>query len=82
MRRMVFLALSILFLSGCESRMESDFIAGCESQGVDEDVCSCAYDRITDVFEEEDLDRIQRTMTAPPAYEHVAVAAFLACRDE
>lgn len=73
--------LSILLVA-CGSKYEDDFIRGCTSTGAKEAVCSCAFEHVHEVFTDEDLDHMQRTMEMPPSYQHVMVNAVLACRNE
>ena len=50
------LALLMLVLCGCSSKVESAFKSGCASSGASSSVCSCVYKKMAPDLEQVDKD--------------------------
>lgn len=48
-----------LVMAGCSKdpyeKAKDEYISGCGSSGVPEELCECAFDKLTDVYSKEDI---------------------------
>lgn len=77
------LAMGVAFLLvGCSdavSRQQEEFIAGCESEGASEEVCECAYEKISTHYGKEKFAEWGEKGWLPLDYAEIAVPASLEC---
>lgn len=69
-------------LGGCSdavSRQQEEFIAGCESEGASEEVCKCAYEKISTHYGKEKFAEWGEKGLLPLDYAEIAVPASLEC---
>lgn len=76
-----FLGLS---LAACSSPSERVFMQSCTYGGAagNDDQCECAYEKITDHYPEEMLNKIEHPSQMPPDFDQVLAKAALECRSE
>ncbi len=75
-----FLGLSVI---ECSSPSERVFMQSCTYGGTagNDDQCECAYEKITDRYPEDQLNKIQDWTQLPPDFDQVVVQAGLECRN-
>lgn len=69
-------------LAGCSdavSRQKAEFVAGCESEGASEEVCECAFEKISSHYGKETFAEWGEQGVLPPDYAAIAVPASLEC---
>lgn len=69
-------------LVGCSdavSRQQEEFVAGCESEGASEEVCECAFEKISSHYGKETFAEWGEQGVLPPDYAAIAVPASLEC---
>lgn len=72
----------IIFLAGCSSKMERDYIRGCSADGVPEEICSCAFEKLEEQFSEETFDRMEKTGMIPDGFMEANIHAATTCAAE
>ena len=73
-----------LNLAACSSPSERVFMQSCTYGGSagNDDQCECAYEKITDHYPEEMLNKIEHPSQMPPDFVEVMEKAALECRSE
>lgn len=74
------IASIVLLLSGCSSKVESDFKKGCKASGGNRAFCGCLYERIEQNYGEDYLTAmLQGQAAVPENYAEVAQQATQHC---
>lgn len=69
-------------LVGCsdgDAKVKEQFISGCTQGGATKEVCSCAFDKLTEKYTIEELKKIDAQSTPPAGFIEAVMDSAKAC---
>ena len=73
---------TLLFLTGCASKAERQFVSGCQSTGMERSACKCAYKKLESKYGEEGLKNQLYTMRPSDSFQYDMMQSGLQCMKE
>jgi len=76
------ISLALLFITGCASKTERQFVSGCQSSGMERSACQCAYKKLESKYGEDGLKNNLYTLSQSESFQYDMMQSGLQCMKE